>query len=114
MKRYACHRVYTRADHYLKQAFITLDEDGRVIHYATFIEEFQTTEWIGGVIVLSDTDATPTNDFRSWFQEHAKSNGQTIHAWHFSEFDFEKEEPTPTCIIRRLWFKTSVCGPPHK
>lgn len=102
MKRYACHRVYTRADNYLKQAFITLDEDGRVIHYATFIEEFQATEWIGGVIVLSDTDATPTNDFRSWFQEHAKSNGQTIHAWHFSEFDFEKEEPTPTCIIRRL------------
>ena len=102
MKRYACLRVYTRADHYLKQAFITLDDESKVIHYATFTEEFHATEWIGGVIVLSDTDTAPTDDFQSWFQQHTKSDGHPIHAWHLSEFDFEREEPTPTCIIRRL------------
>ena len=102
MKRYACHRVYTRIDQYLKQAFITLDEQSKVIHYATFTEEFHATEWIGGAIILSDTDTAPTDDFRSWFQQHTKNDGQSIHAWHLSEFDFEREEPTPTCIIRLL------------
>lgn len=102
MKRYACHRVYTHPDHYLKQAFITLDEQGKVIHYATFAEEFPATEWIGGVIVLSDIDIAPNDNFRSWFQQHAKGNENSIFAWHLSEFDFEREEPAQTCIIRRL------------
>lgn len=102
MKKYACHRVYIRPNHYLKQAFITLDEQGKVIHYATFAEEFPATEWIGGVIVLSDIDVAPSDNFRSWFQQQAKGDGNSIHAWHLSEFDFEREEPAPTCIIRCL------------
>lgn len=102
MKRYACHRVYTRPDHYLKQAFVTLNEQGKVVHYATFAEEFPATEWIGGVIVLSDTETAPTDGFRSWFRQPANDATMPIHAWHLSEFDFEREEPAQTCVIRRL------------
>jgi len=102
MKKYACHRVYTRPDHYLKQAFITINEQGNLINYAPFSEEIRNTEWIGGVIVLSDSEKTPGNNWHSWIREHTKDAGHLTYAWHFSEFDFEREEPTPTCVARRL------------
>ncbi len=102
MKRYACHRVYTSPKHYLNQAYITLDEQGEVVNYATFTEEVSATEWIGGVIFLSDTTPAPTDDFQAWAKKHIKNEGIPTYAWHLSEFNFEREEPTPTCIFRRL------------
>ena len=101
MKRYACHRIYTASDHYLKQAFIEIGEDEKIIRLGTFQEEMVATEWIGGVIFLTDTDIAPNEDFRTWVNQ--QKNGQIpVYAWHLSEFDFEREEPTPNCIIRRL------------
>lgn len=101
MRNYACHRVYTDADHYLKQAFVSIGEDEKIIHLGTFQEEMVATEWIGGVIFLTTTNEAPNGDFHSWAKQ--QKNGQTpVYAWHLSEFDFEREEPTPNCIIRRL------------
>jgi len=101
MKNYACHRVYTDADHYLKQAFVSIGEDGKIIRLGTFQEEMVATEWIGGVIFVTTTEMAPNGDFHSWTKQ--QKNGQTpVYAWHLSEFDFNREEPTPNCIIRRL------------
>ena len=101
MRNYACHRVYTDADHYLKQAFVSIGEGGKIIRLGEFQEEMVATEWIGGVIFLTTTDEAPKGDFHSWAKQ--QKNGQTpVYAWHLSEFDFEREEPTPNCIIRRL------------
>ena len=101
MRKYACHRVYTNANHYLKQAFVAIGEDGKIIRLGTFQEEMVATEWIGGVIYLTTTDEAPNGDFHIWAKQ--QKIGQTpAYAWHLSEFDFEREEPTPNCIIRRL------------
>ena len=101
MRNYACHRVYTDADHYLKQAFVSVGEGGKIIRLGTFQEEMVATEWIGGVIFLTTTDKAPNGDFHSWAKQ--QKIGQTpAYAWHLSEFDFEREEPTSNCIIRRL------------
>ena len=101
MRNYACHRVYTDADHYLKQAFVSIGEDEKTIRLGTYQEEMVATERIGGVIFLTTTNEAPNGDFHSWAKQ--QKNGQTpVYAWHLSEFDFEREEPTPNCIIRRL------------
>lgn len=102
MRKYACHRIYTDPDHYLSQAFVAIDEEGKVIRYASFQEEMVATEWIGGVIYLTDTNTAPNGDFHLWFNNHIK-NGQTpVYAWHLSEFNFVREEPTPNCIFSLL------------
>ncbi len=102
MKRYACHRVYTQADHYLNQAFVAVDEKGMVVKYASFHEEIMATEWIGGVIFLSDTNIAPNGDFETWKSKHVKIGQTPFYAWHLSEFDFEKGEPTSNGIFHLL------------
>lgn len=102
MNKYACHRVYIRQGQYLKQAFVTINEHGNLIDYATFSEEIRDTEWIGGVIVLSDSAIASNEDFHTWASKHIKIGQSPVYAWHLSEYDFEQEEPTPNCIFRRL------------
>ena len=101
MRNYACHRVYIDANHYLKQAFVSIGEDEKIIRLGTFQEEMVATEWIGGVIFLTTTDEAPNGDFHSWAKQ--QKNGQTpVYAWPLSESDFAREEPTPSRSIRRL------------
>ena len=69
MRNYACHRVYTDADHYLKQAFVSIGEGGKIIRLGEFQEEMVATEWIGGVIYLTTTNETPNGDFHSWAKQ---------------------------------------------
>ena len=54
MKNYACHRLYDSPDHYSGQSVVTLDECGQVVSYVPLTNELPATEWIGGVILLSD------------------------------------------------------------
>ena len=101
IKRYACHRVYDGYNHYLSQSVVAIAPDGEVLECKPLTEETSFTEWIGGVIFLTTTDEAPCGDFHSWAKQ--QKNGQIpVYAWHLSEFDFEREEPTPNCIIRRL------------
>ena len=105
MRNYACHRLYISPDHYLKQAFVSLDEQGRVVRYASFQEEIVATDKkkrIGGIIILSDTLSSPCEDFHAWLVREMKSQAEQTHAWHLSDFDFTKEKPTGQSILRRL------------
>lgn len=102
MRNYACHRLYISPDRFLKQAFVSLDEQGRVVRYASFQEEMVATEWIGGIIILSDTLTSPYEDFHTWLAQEMQSQAEQTHAWHLSDFDFTKEKTTDQSILRRL------------
>lgn len=103
MKKYACHRIYDRESHYYPQSVVVINDDGRIDAVYQFEQEMASTEWIGGIIVLSDKAVmTPHRDFKSILRYLTSSTGQALYAWHFSTFHFEAEELAPTCIIRRL------------
>lgn len=102
IKRYACHRLYITPNNYLKQAVVTLDEKGRVCHYTNLEEEIHSTEWIGGVIILSGIHITAlSKDFLKWLEENIQPD-EPIYAWHISHYNFEKEELTNQSILKRL------------
>lgn len=100
MKRYACHRLYLSPGQYLKQAVVTLDEEGKVCHYSKLEKEIHSTEWIGGVIILSSHSVSlPSGNIHEWLENN---DDKQKYAWHLSQFDFEKETATSQSILRRL------------
>ena len=54
MKRYAVHRVYISKTQYITQASLSINTKGEVENYAPFINETAETEWLGGIIILSN------------------------------------------------------------
>lgn len=102
MKKYACNRLYLSADRYVSLSAITLDEEGKVEGHSPLTEETPATEWIGGVVVLSDKETLgQRTDFRTFLHDMTSAK-QLPYAWHISGFDFLKEEFTPQSVIRRL------------
>ena len=103
IKRYACHRVYDSYNHYLPQSVVTITPDGEVLECKPLTEEISSTEWIGGVIVLSPSpEMGSVTDFKSMTNGMVHLDQTPLYAWHVSNFDFSKEELTPQSIIRRL------------
>lgn len=102
MKRYACHRLYLSNDQYIRQAVVTIDEEGRVSHYTTLEEESHSTEWIGGIIVLNGSLHFPEENIQEWLKLQSYPTSGPVYAWHLSAFDFEKECTTPESILRCL------------
>ena len=101
MRKFACNRLYIH-NQYLSHAVVTMDERGEVESYFPFSEEMSATEWIGGIIVLSDKeDAIQCTSFQN-FRDLMTSAKRMVYAWHISNFDFQQEEFTPQSIIRRL------------
>jgi len=59
MKRnYAAHRLILSADEHLSHQVVAL-EDGRVAGHCPLVGEPAFTQWLGGVIILSSSDALP-------------------------------------------------------
>ena len=103
MKNYACHRLYDSPDHYSGQSVVTLDECGQVVAYVPLTNELPATEWIGGVILLSDKqELVHTDTLTNQFRQLLSGVSPRKYAWHISAFDFQREEPISGCIIRRL------------
>jgi len=101
MRRYACNRLYIN-NLCLSQAVVAINEKGKVEYYFLFSEELPATEWIGGVIVLSDKkERVGYSDFQD-FREQMTSTKQLVYAWHVSDFDFQKEDFTPQSVVSRL------------
>jgi len=101
MKKYACNRLYLY-NRFFNLAWVVIDAEGRVQGFESFTEEKPGTEWLGGVIVLSDKEtAVPTRNFKEFLSLMTASR-QEVYAWHLSDFDFQKEELTSRSIIRRL------------
>ena len=103
MKKYACHRIYDCESHYYPQSVVMNNDTGRIDTIYQFDQEMASTEWIGGIIILSDKgEMAPHRDFKSILRYLTCPTNQALYAWHFSAFNFESEELCPTCIIRRL------------
>ena len=102
MKRYGCNRLYLAENDFRSTSVVSIGHDGKVNHISPLTEETSATEWVGGVIVLSDKEElTVHQDFRTLLREMTRAN-QPTYAWHISPFDFPREELTPQSIIRRL------------
>lgn len=102
MKKYACHRVYDAPDRYFKQSVVSIANDGKVCNISPLTDETAGTEWIGGIIVLSDSEELCRETSFANLLHKTTNAKQSCYAWHLSHFDFEREELTPQTIIRRL------------
>ena len=105
-RKYACHRVYDRCNHYHPQSVVSLTEKGEFIGCDPLVHETSFTQWIGGVIVLSPKkELTLPTDFDHLRQDATKGNEKSpLYAWHVSDFNFQEEALTSQSIIRRLPF----------
>ena len=103
VKKYACHRLYDASDHYYPQSVVTIDEDGKVIECHPLTEETSATEWIGGIIILSDkAEIPPFTDFQALLRLLTETNRSRIYAWHLSAFDFQQECLTSQSVLTLL------------
>lgn len=102
VRKYACHRLYDAPDHYFPQSVVSIDENGKTIGHALLTEETSSTEWIGGIIILTGQKELPT--FRNFhdLQRVLTKDPICTYAWHISCFDFQNNELMPESIIRRL------------
>ena len=103
MKKYACNRLYKAPGKWMPQSVVTINERGEVEGFAPLMEETSATEWLGGIIILSDKKVLPSqrnfNDLLDYLRPTTESS---LYAWHISDFNFQQEELTPQSIIRRL------------
>ena len=56
MKKYACNRLYKASGEWMPQSVVSINERGEVERYAPLKEETSATEWLGGIIILSDKE----------------------------------------------------------
>ena len=102
MKKFACNRLYVAPGEWMFQSVVSINERGEVQGYVPLVDETSATEWLGGIIILSDKDALASKMNFHELLDYLSSANMPIHAWHISDFDFQQEELTPKSIIRRL------------
>lgn len=102
MKKFACNRLYVSYNRYVSQSVVSIDEEGKVSGYSSLVEEIASTEWIGGVIFLSDKERLASSSGFKALAQEITEGGCATYAWHISNFDFQQEELTSDSIIRRL------------
>ena len=102
MKKFACNRLYVSSNRYVSQSVVSIDEEGKVSGYSSLVEETASTEWIGGVIFLSDKESLASSSGFKALAQEITEGGCATYAWHISNFDFQQEELTSDSIIRRL------------
>ena len=103
IKKYACHRIYKGSKSFLAQSVVSVASDGKVIACTPLSEEIASTEWIGGIVVLSNqSEIACRQNFPKWIYQSVVDNQFPIYAWHISDFDFQQENLTERSIIRRL------------
>ena len=87
----------------MPQSVVTINERGEVERFAPLMEETSATEWLGGIIILSDKQDLPSQwNFNVLLDYLTPAIETPLHAWHVSDFDFQQEELTSQSIIRRL------------
>ena len=102
MKKYACNRLYRASDEWMPQSVVTINERGEVESIAPLLEETSATEWLGGIIILSDKKIMPSQLKFNYFLDYLTPVEMPLYAWHISDFDFQQEEMTSRSVIRRL------------
>ncbi len=102
MKKYACNRLYRASDEWMPQSVVTINERGEVERIAPLLEETSATEWLGGIIILSDKKIIPSQLKFNDLLDYLTPVEMPLYAWHISDFDFQQEEMTSRSVIRRL------------
>ena len=105
MKRFACHRLYgtDNLSDFHSKVIVCVDETGLYRSFSSLQDEVRDTEWIGGVVLLSDAvDVKLESDFAVMLQKYISSGKGPTYAWHISDFDFAGENFTPRSVLRRL------------
>ena len=102
MKKYACNRLYRASDEWMPQSVVTINEKGEVERIAPLLEETSATEWLGGIIILSDKKIMPSQLKFNDFLDYLTPVEMPLYAWHISDFDFQQNELTSRSVIRRL------------
>lgn len=102
MKKYACNRLYRASDEWMPQSVVTINERGEVERIAPLLEETSATEWLGGIIILSDKKIMPSQLKFNDLLDYLTPVEMPLYAWHISDFDFQQKEMTSRSVIRRL------------
>jgi hypothetical protein len=102
MKKYACNRLYKAPGEWMSQSVVSINDRGEVEGYVPLVDETSATEWLGGIIILSDKDALPSKMNFNELVNYLAPAKKSVFAWHISEFDFQQETLTSRSIIRRL------------
>lgn len=102
MKKYACNRLYRASDEWMPQSVVTINEKGEVERIAPLLEETSATEWLGGIIILSDKKIMPSQLKFNDLLDYLTPVEMPLYAWHISDFDFQQNELTSRSVIRRL------------
>ena len=102
MKKFACNRLYKAPGEWMSQSVVSINDRGEVEGYVPLLDETSATEWLGGIIVLSDKDALPEKMNFNDLLDYMASAKKPVRAWHISDFDFQQEELTSRSVIRRL------------
>ena len=102
MKKYACNRLYRASEEWMPQSVVTINERGEVESIAPLLEETSATEWLGGIIILSDKETLPSRLKFNDLLDYLTPVEMPLYAWHISDFDFQQKEMTSRSVIRRL------------
>lgn len=103
MRNYAVHRIYISGTRYIPQASISINEKGEVVSYQPLVNETAATEWIGGILVLSNkVEIKVTNDFQTLLNDLTPLSHASVYAWHVSNFNFQTDNLTSESQIKRL------------
>ena len=102
MKKYACNRLYRASEEWMPQSVVTINERGEVERVAPLLEETSATEWLGGIIILSDKKIMPSQLKFNDLLDYLTPVEMPLYAWHISDFDFQQNELTSRSVIRRL------------
>lgn len=102
MKKYACNRLYRASEEWMPQSVVTINEKGEVERIAPLLEETSATEWLGGIIILSDKKIMPSQLKFNDLLDYLTPVEMPLYAWHISDFDFQQNELTSRSVIRRL------------
>jgi hypothetical protein len=81
---------------------VTINERGEVERIAPLLEETSATEWLGGIIILSDKETLPSRLKFNDLLDYLIPMETPWYAWHISDFDFQQNELTSRSVIRRL------------
>lgn len=115
MRRFASHRVcFLHTGEILKKQVVEIDEiSGVVLSVYPFVEEISFTEWLGGIILLSDVapERCGSESFETFtgrfVQKHHTEDGNMkdnlcLKAYFITEFNLQQMEFMPQSRIISL------------
>lgn len=91
MRKVAASKVFSSPTNYLANQIVEID-DSKVLTVRDLKCEEAMTEWLTGIIVLSNKDKINLDDANSisaFYSEEDTNEDNTIHAWHIANFDSE-------------------------